>query len=241
MATGGNYRATSNDDTLDTSRPFLVRPGLARSWSSHHHLLVVNLDLGALARSADPDLDVAARRAAIRTASSTPTTAAAASYWCHAARQAAGVFSTPALDGYALVRKATVDLVLAAAIDVFGMTLDRPSPPTGDTALPAAVRRAVQFIDDNVAAPIGVVEIAQASRMSVRGVQLAFRRVLDTTPTDYLRRSRLSHARAQLIASTTAGTTVADVAREWGFTNASRFSRAYRQAYDESPRSTLEG
>ena len=76
--------------------------------------------------------------------------------------------------------------------------------------------------------------------MSVRGVQLAFRRILDTTPTDYLRRSRLSHARAQLIASTTAGTTVADVAREWGFTNASRFSRAYRQAYDESPRSTLE-
>lgn len=236
MATGGDYRAASNDESLDTAKPFLLRPGIARSWSSDHRLMVVNLDVGALARhvGADP------QGARLVTASSGPLTEAAASYWCHVARHAASVFSTSALSGYALIHKATTDLVLASAVDAFGMTVEQVGSPACDAALPTAVRRAAQFIEDNAAAPIGIVEIAEAARMSVRGVQLVFRRALDTTPTEYLRRARLRHAREHLARSTPAETTVTEVARVWGFTNLSRFSTAYRQAYDESPRQTLE-
>lgn len=236
MATGGEYRAVSNDDPLDPAKPFLLRPGIARSWSSDHRLMVVNLDLGALARHVGAD----DRGARLVTASSGPLSDAAASYWCHVARHAASVFSTSALSGYTLIHKATTDLVLASAVDAFGMTVEQVGSSPGDAALPSAVRRAVQFIEDNAAEPIGIVEIADAARMSVRGVQLVFRRALDTTPTEYLRRARLRRAREHLATSDPAETTVTEVAHAWGFTNLGRFSTAYRQAYDESPRQTLE-
>jgi AraC-like DNA-binding protein len=238
MATGGDYRAASNDELLDTARPFLFRPGIARSWSTHHHVVVVNLDVAALAQHLGADVDAVDPR--LRMPSSGPLTDAAGGYWCHVARHATSVFSTAALSSYALIHKATTDLVLASAADAFGMTVEHVASPAGDVALPSALRRAVRFIEDNAAAPIGIVEIAEASRMSVRGVQLAFRRALDTTPTEYLRRARLSHARDHLVTSTPLETTVTEVARAWGFTNLSRFSTAYRQAYDESPRQTLE-
>lgn len=236
MATGGNYRASSNDDVLDTAKPFVLRPGLARSWSAHHHLMVVNLDLDALARNAGAD----ATGARLRTTSSAPVSGAAQTHWRHVARHAASVFCSPDLRGSTLIRRATSDLVLASAIESFGMTVVHAVSPAGDAALPRAVRRAVEYIEDNAHAPIGLVEIAEASRMSVRGVQSAFRRTLETTPTEYLRRVRLSRARDQLVSSSPAGSTVTAVARAWGFSNLGRFSAAYRRAYGESPRQTLE-
>ena len=239
-ASGGDYRAATNDDPVDAAKPFLIRPGTARSWSTHHDLTVVNLDLAALTRSAGAGGGSAGDGARLRMASTAPLTDAAGNYWRHVARHAGSVFSAPALSGYELVRRATIDLVLASAVDAFGLTVETVRSPAGDVVLPGAVRRAVQFIDDHAAEPIGVAELAEASRMSVRGLQLAFRRALDTTPTDYLRRARLSHARTQLTCATLDETTVTDVALEWGFTNTSRFSRAYREAYGESPRQTLE-
>jgi len=212
-ASGGDYRAATNDDPVDAAKPFLIRPGTARSWSTHHDLTVVNLDLAALTRSAGAGDGSARAGARLRMPSTAPLTDAAGNYWRHVARHAGSVF---------------------------GLSVETVRSPAGDVVLPGAVRRAVQFIDDHAAEPIGVAEVAEASRMSVRGLQLAFRRALDTTPTDYLRRARLSHARTQLTCATPDETTVTDVALEWGFTNTSRFSRAYRGAYGESPRQTLE-
>ena len=103
-----------------------------------------------------------------------------------------------------------------------------------------ALRRAVAFIDASAGLDIGIADIAAAAGMSRRAVQLAFRRHLDTTPTDYLRRVRLDSAHLELLdAAPGSGVTVTEVAYHWGFSSPSRFAERYRAAYGVSPSETL--
>lgn len=104
---------------------------------------------------------------------------------------------------------------------------------------PATLRRAIAFIEEHAQEDIAIADIAAAAFVSVRAVQLAFRRHLDSTPLEYLRRVRLTHAHRQLIAADPARETVTAVAYRWGFSNASRFTAYYRQAYGIMPSSTL--
>ena len=57
--------------------------------------------------------------------------------------------------------------------------------------LPPILRNAVDFIQENADADIGLDDIAAAVNVSARSVQYAFRRNLGTTPLEYLRRVRL--------------------------------------------------
>lgn len=109
------------------------------------------------------------------------------------------------------------------------------------SVVPGAVRRAVMFMDENAHRPITVVEIAEAARLSVRGLQYAFQNALGTSPLAYLRRVRLSKAHADLVAADPSrGATVRDVAHAWGFVHLGRFAEQYREAYGVSPRRTLD-
>lgn len=104
-----------------------------------------------------------------------------------------------------------------------------------------AVRRAIAFMDDNAQLPITIEDIARESRMSIRGLQYAFRSALDTTPTAYLRRVRVAGAHRSLqAADPTQGATVLAIATAWGFTHPGRFAKQYHDAYGVTPRRTLE-
>jgi transcriptional regulator GlxA family with amidase domain len=75
----------------------------------------------------------------------------------------------------------------------------------------------------------------------VRGLQDAFRRNLDASPADYLRRLRLDRVRQDLLAADPlSGATVAGIARRWGFVHLGRFAQTYRTAFGELPGSTLQ-
>lgn len=100
-------------------------------------------------------------------------------------------------------------------------------------AAPRTVRRAIAHIEANAQRALTLEEIAAASGISSRGLQHAFRRELDTTPTEYLRRVRLSAAHEELRAGTAAS--VSEVARRWGFSSASRFARYHREHYGQNP------
>ncbi|WP_307450609.1 MULTISPECIES: helix-turn-helix transcriptional regulator [Microbacterium] len=99
-------------------------------------------------------------------------------------------------------------------------------------AAPRTVRRAIAHIEAHAHEPLSLEDIAAASGISSRGLQHAFRRQLDTTPTEYLRRVRLSAAHAELVSGSVS---VTEVARRWGFSSASRFARYYREHYGQSP------
>jgi hypothetical protein len=76
-------------------------------------------------------------------------------------------------------------------------------------------------------------------RMLPRAVQLGFRRHLNTTPTQYLRRVRLAHAHDALKAADPDTDTVGAIARRWGFADPGRFKRMYRDAYGLAALQTL--
>lgn len=110
-------------------------------------------------------------------------------------------------------------------------------PPTGPTR-PAAVTDALDFLRANARRPLSVEEIARAAGVSVRTLQAGFRDHLDTTPVAMLRRIRLEGAHQDLC-SGGPGTTVAAVARRWGFRHPGRFAIHFAQAFGRSPSEIL--
>jgi AraC-like DNA-binding protein len=137
-----------------------------------------------------------------------------------------------------LLRRELVRLLNTAALACFdGGT---PSHPNASAATPDSVRRAVAYIDAHVAEPIGLAQIAQAARLSPRGLQAAFRRHLDITPLGYLRQARLDHAHRDLLAAEPQdGLTVAAIAARWGFTQSGKFARDYQHRYHTRPAQVL--
>lgn len=113
---------------------------------------------------------------------------------------------------------------------------------SGDSrdAHPAALRRAIGFIEENAGDDITPAQIAAAAHVSIRSLQLAFRRHLDTTPMAYLREVRMTRARRDLSSGTVpGGDSVAEIAGRWGFSHHGHFGQAYRRAYGETPGETL--
>ena len=104
---------------------------------------------------------------------------------------------------------------------------------------PRLLRRAMAFIDDNAGRDISMVDIANAVYVTPRALQYMFRKHRHCTPTEYLRRVRLSHAHAELAAGDGTRVRVAQVAARWGFPHSGRFAVYYREQYGESPHTTL--
>ena len=133
-------------------------------------------------------------------------------------------------------------LLVATALAVFPNTAVAAAT-TGDSrdAHNATVRRAVTFIHEHAPEDITVADIAAAAHVTARAVQLAFRRHLDTTPTEYLRRVRLEHAHRELLAADPARESVTAVAYRWGFASPSRFAARHRAIYGILPSQALRG
>jgi AraC-like DNA-binding protein len=140
-----------------------------------------------------------------------------------------------------LLNGATTRLLAATLHTTFPNTwLTEPHYLDRVDATPTTVSRAIAFIDANADLDISAADIARAAHVTVRAVQLAFRRHLNSTPMAYLRQVRLERAHEQLRAATPAdGTTVTDIAARWGYANPSRFTAHYRRVYGQPPSHTL--
>lgn len=104
------------------------------------------------------------------------------------------------------------------------------------------VHLACQFMHANAHVDIGLSEIAQAARLSSRGLQHAFKRQLGMSPLAYLRTVRLARAHEELRARGRGEkVTVNEIARRWHFTHLSRFAAHYQEKYGRYPAETLRG
>jgi AraC-like DNA-binding protein len=181
----------------------------------------------------------------LRFDSVTPVSPGTARYWqslvAYLGRQLITPDQQAPLRRSALLQSSTLDMLAAAALTVFPNTAMTAAQLPGPGRLaPAAVRRALAFIDEHADRSISAADIAAAAHVTVRAVQMAFRRHLDTTPSAYLRRVRLDHAHQQLCAASPGdGVTVTEIATRWGFASPSRFAASYRDAYGVLPSYTL--
>jgi AraC-like DNA-binding protein len=182
--------------------------------------------------------------APLRFLSMHPAGAAARAQWRNTSDYADRVLANPEAAASALIIGSTARLLAATALAIFpntalpNTTLPGPGARDRSDASPATLRRAIAFIDEHAHDDIAGAEIAAAAGVTVRAVQLAFRRHLDTTPLGYLRRVRLDYAHRQLAAADPQHESVTAVAYRWGFSS-SRFAAYYRQAYSVLPSHTL--
>lgn len=170
-----------------------------------------------------------------------PQTPAAAAQWWATRCYVVDLLGNPEAAAAPLVIASAARLLAAVTLTAFPNTaVTDPAIEDRRDAHPETLRRAVTFIDEHAHTDISVADVAAAAHVTIRAVQLAFRRHLDTTPTDYLRRVRLEHARDDLIAADPAAQTVTAVAFRWGFHSSSRFAMMYRGAYGVTPSQTLQ-
>jgi AraC-like DNA-binding protein len=104
----------------------------------------------------------------------------------------------------------------------------------------ASLRQAVEYVHGRAHEPITPSGVAHHARLTPRGLQQAFSRHLDTTPSEYLRAVRLDRVRDELLEGSPDTVTVAEVAQRWAFAHLGRFSASYVQRFDEYPRETLQ-
>lgn len=97
-------------------------------------------------------------------------------------------------------------------------------------------RRAIELLQDDPECSIE--RLAVRAGVSVRTLQLAFRRALGCSPLKYARVRRLDATRDALLASGP-GATVTDIAFRHGQTHLGRFSAAYLARFGELPSATL--
>jgi AraC-like DNA-binding protein len=140
-----------------------------------------------------------------------------------------------------LVAEEMIRAAAVGALEVFpNTTMTRQYQPGPQGVGPAALRRAVAFIDANAERAVTLSDVAAAAGTGPRALQSAFRRHYGTTPLGYARRVRLEHAHRALQAADPArGDTVAAVAIRWGFAKPDRFAAYYRDAYGTLPSHTL--
>ena len=173
------------------------------------------------------------------TTTSAPIDRGLAAHWERVFQHVAGSFLVPGLSSpmiEAELRRHALHATLAAFSPAFGAAIERSSQRH---AALRSVRRAIAYMEQHAHEPITIDDVAAASGISSRGLQYAFRRALEQTPTEYLRRERLAGAHAEL--QHAAPASVSEVARRWGFASASRFAKHYRDAYGRTPRQTLHG
>ncbi len=173
----------------------------------------------------------------LRCARSTSRSSALTALWRRtAATLADDVLRTRELWESDVVREQAIDALLAIAVEAFGVS-DAKEDVASDAGM---IARADAYMRMHLGEPISVPDVAAAVGVSVRGLQLAFSRSRAGTPLSYLRKIRMTAARAAFIAGRSIrSTTVTSTARQLGYTNVGRFTAHYREAFDETPTETL--
>ncbi|WP_341864143.1 AraC family transcriptional regulator [Gymnodinialimonas sp. 57CJ19] len=101
--------------------------------------------------------------------------------------------------------------------------------------LPAQLRQCVAYIECNIAGDLSMPQLLAQTNYSERTLFNQFNQFLDLTPKGYVQQQRLRNSRRMLLSG---NVTVADAAKQSGFTHMGRFSSLYRKRYGENPSQT---
>lgn len=224
-------------DVYIAAHPDQAYTGVNESAAPHSVLELAYLDLALLDRVAATD--PARRHGSVRFTSLAPVSPAAAALWKATRGHVAGLLADPQAAQPLLIGNVARLLATVAIATFPNDALISPTITDRHDASKVAARRATAFIEEHADEDIAVTDIAAAVHVSIRAVQLAFRRHLGTTPMAYLRRVRLDRARRELLAADPGRTSVAVVAYRWGFSSPGRFAAYYRKNYGVLPSQTL--
>ncbi len=208
-------------------------------WDGACRLLAVKIETRALVRHLE-SLTGEAPRAPLNLAPTMDLTTGPGRGWARLVRVLAeeirddrGLLRQPLLA--AGLRDALLTGLLLATDHAYHDALDRPV--RHGYARP--VTRVVEAIRAHPEQPYTTADLAEVGGVSARWLQEVFRRQVGTTPMAYLRDVRMDRVRDELRRAEPESTTVADVARRWGFAHQGRFAERYRARFGEPPSQTL--
>lgn len=104
--------------------------------------------------------------------------------------------------------------------------------------LPRALRAARDHLADNTGEPLDLAQLACASGIGIRALQLGFRRHFGLSISQMLLDMRLTGLHARL-AKASPDASITDIAFDLGFTHLGRMAGAYREKFGETPSATL--
>jgi transcriptional regulator GlxA family with amidase domain len=174
----------------------------------------------------------------VHLAASFDLTTSAGQSWLRLSRFILAELDKPGLLDGAVVRRQYVRLLVAGLLTTQPHNYSAALADAQAPMRPRNLRRALQYIQDNLAGALSVNDIAAASGSSVRRLQEAFQDHLDASPMSYVRAQRLELARERLASGTGS---VTEVAQECGFGHLGRFSASYRERFGELPSRTVTG
>ena len=115
----------------------------------------------------------------------------------------------------------------------FSAELQRPDKRPA----PRDVRRAIDYIQGHLTAPVTLEDIVHAAGVSGRVLFRHFKRVTGASPMAYLRNARFQRVR-EALRRARPEERVVDIAALWGFDHIGRFAVEYRQRFGEKPSET---
>ena len=234
----GDVELRSGGALLDTTRPYLCPDSIESRIASSD---IVNIEVDRALLEARARASVGADDLELRFTGTAPVSDAAGEVWrdtvAYATRALALIEDDP---GSEVLRATLLDLVASVLLQTFPSTATEAAA-YGSANASAAVRRALQYVDEHLTEPFGAPDLASAARMSLRGLHAAFRRELDATPMAYVRSARLSAARDELRSLDPERADLASTAARWGFPSTRQFSALYTRTFGETPADTLRG
>jgi AraC-like DNA-binding protein len=106
--------------------------------------------------------------------------------------------------------------------------------------LPAKYRRAYRYIIDNIdREDLTTREVAAEMNVTMRTIQLVFKRALGVTPCGLIRSLRLEGIRNDLLDENGPASSIYDTANRWGLKSRSTLAKGYRKHFNESPSQTI--
>ncbi len=136
-----------------------------------------------------------------------------------------------------LAREAFTDLFLQTILSRLQHNYTGRLERSVDRVVPRHVRRAEAFMRASADQPITMLDVAAAAGCGTATLYASFRRFRNTTPLAVLHSIRLELVREALGAADDSVST-RSIARQFGFTNPSRFIAAYGKEFGEAPKET---
>ncbi len=218
---------------IDTGSPFLWPAGPVAMRLQGAHLRLTVLDQAAVRQLAG----VTSPAVSLRLVRPNPLTEEASAAWRWVAQQTASVLQDGRTAANAMIGGELFGTAARVLLAGFGEP-EAQEPGDGLERLPGSVRRAVTYLEDHADRPTTMPATAAAVGISVRSLQMLFRKHLGVTPLEHLHGIRLDAARRELLEQG-AGSSVRETAERWGFINSGRFARVYLARFGERPSDTV--
>ena len=90
----------------------------------------------------------------------------------------------------------------------------------------------VQYIHENIQHPISIVQMAENMHCSVSSLERLFRRMLQATPIEFIRKVKMQYASKALINT---DTLISEIAYSLGYADQSHFIREFKKSMKETP------